>query len=349
MERLKAIQKRRRGAAAFALVALLLCGVLTLSWPTPATAQETAETPREEIVANLDAGRVIVAVVKDAIIVGTIENPIEPETRPPIPVQLSSERMAVTLGAIDWFSPSSNQDLARIDLELPHLRSHLVTSGPHLSQAQAGGEASDIEDVGQGVMERLNQIAHDLHSKVDLPAGEPLAELVVADYLTGYGPEVWQLTFDLEQEQQQGDYWETRVLRPKYLQFWPPEKGQPHTLVEFAYPPGSADPTLLDLLRQRDPRVQSVMAGDPAMAQVASEFLAGDSKKIRAQEGIQFLRATLAAMTPRHARETFATIGPETGFAWVLPPPPEPKRTGQTERPQQGPEGAAPSLLKHPN
>jgi hypothetical protein len=87
---------------------------------------------------------------------------------------------------------------------------------------------------------------------------------------------------------------------------------------------------------------------DPAMAQVANEFLSGDSKKIRAQEAIQFLRATLAAITPRNARETFATIGPETGFAWVLPPPPEPKRPGQEARPQERPEGA-PSLIKHPD
>ena len=342
---LRAIEGRTGGAATVALALLLLCGGLVPARPVGAGSQEGSETVREEVVANLNAGRVIVAVVKDAIIVGTIENPIEAETRPPIPVELSSERMVVTLGAIDWFSPSSNLDLARIDLELPHLRGHLVASGPHLSQTEAGSEASDIEDVGQGVMERLNEVAHGLSNKIDLPSGEPLAELVVADYLTGYGPEVWELTYDLEQEQQKGDYWDTRVLRPKYLQFWPPEKGQPHTLMEFSYPPGDAAPSLLELLRQRDPRLQGVMA---AMAQVANEFLSGDSKKIHAQEGIQFLRAALAALTPPKARETFATIGPETGFAWILPPPPEPQRPGQAARPQERPEGA-PSLIKHPD
>jgi hypothetical protein len=348
MGRLKAIEGRTGGAATVGLAVLLLCGRLVPARLAGARPQEGSETVREEVVANLDAGRVIVAVVKDAIIVGTIENPIEAETRPPIPVELSSERMAITLGAIDWFSPSSNLDLARIDLELPHLRSHLVASGPHLSQAEAGGEASDIEDIGQGVMERLNEVAHGLSNKIDLPSGEPLAELIVADYLTGYGPEVWQLTYDLEQEQQKGDYWDTRVLRPKYLQFWPPEKGQPHTLMEFSYPPEHTAPTLLDLLRQRDPRVQGVMAADPAMVQVANEFLSGDSKKIHAQEGVQFLRAALAAITPPKARESFATIGPENGFAWVLPPPPEPQKPGQAARPQERPEGA-PSLVKHPN
>lgn len=308
-------------------------------------AQQASETPREEIVANLAAGRVVVAVVKDAILVGTVENPIEAQTRPPMPVQLSGERMAVTLGAIDWFSPSSREDLARIDLELPHLRSHLIASGPHLQESQGGAEAADIEVIGQGVLERLNEVARELHSKIEQPPGEPLAQLIVADFMSGYGAEVWQLTFDIEQEQQQGDFWDTRVLRPKYLQFWPPEKGQPHTLVEFAYPPENAPPSLLDLLRQKDPRIQQVIAADPGMADVAARILEGDTRKIRSQDGVQFLRAALAAIAPPSARQTFAVIGQETGFAWVLAPPPEPKRTVvQQERPAD-----APSLIKHPD
>jgi hypothetical protein len=325
-----------------AAVFFLLSGALLGSF---VAAQQASETPREEIVANLAAGRVVVAVVKDAILVGTVENPIEAQTRPPTPVQLSGERMAVTLGAIDWFSPSSREDLARIDLELPHLRSHLIASGPHLQQSQSGTEAADIEVIGQGVLERLNEVARELHSKIAQPADEPLAQLIVADFMSGYGPEVWQLTYDLEQEQQQGDYWDTRVLRPKYLQFWPPEKGQPRTLVEFAYPPENAPPSLLDLLRQKDPRIEKVVAADPVMADVVARILEGDTRKIRSPDGVQFLRAALAAIAPPSARETFAVIGQETGFAWVLPPPPEPKKPRvQQERPAE-----APSLIKRPD
>jgi len=311
------------------------------------SAQQMSETPREEIVANLAAGRVIVAVVKDAILVATVENPIEAQTRPPIPVQLSSERLAVTLGAMDWFSPSSHEELASIATELPHLRSHLTPAGPHLQQGEGGSEASDIEAIGQGVMERLNEVARQLHNKIDQPANEPLAELILADFLTGYGAEVWQLTYDMEQEQQQGDYWDTRVLRPKYLQFWPPEKGLPHTLVEFAYPPENVPPSLLDALRQKDPRIEKVIASDPAMAEVASRFVEGDSKKIRSQDGIQFLRAAVAAISPPNSRQTFAVIGQESGFAWVLPPPSEPKMPGL--RKEQPREPGAPSLIKHPD
>src|SRR5215469_8140778 len=269
--------------AVLVFIAFLACG--------RALSQQQSEGPREEIVANLDAGRVIIAVVKDEILVATIENRIEAETRPPIPVQLSSERLAVTLGAVDWFSPSSQQTLANIAIELPHLKGNLVRSGPHLQQAEAGGEASDIEAIGQGVMERLNDVARDLHNRVQQPKDEPLTQLIVADYLTGYGPEVWQVTFDIEQEQQQGDFWDTRVLRPKYLQFWPPEKGQPHTLLEFDYPLENPPASLLDLIRQKDPKVQQIIASDSTMAAVANQFLAGDSKKIRSQDAMQFLRA----------------------------------------------------------
>lgn len=330
------------------LFALLACLIAPLFHFV--RAQQSEETPREEVVANLSAGRVVVAVVKDAILVGTVENPIEAQTRPPTPVQLSSERMGVTLGAMDWFSPSTHQMLAEIDLELPHLHSAFVQSGPHLGETEAGSQATDIQAIGQGVLERLNQVASGLHTNVNLARGQPLAELIVADYMAGYGPEVWQVNFGLDQQPEQGDFWDTRVTTPQYLQFYPPEKGQPHTLVEFDYPPQEARHTLLDLLRQRDPRLQKVIATDPDMGDVESLLLNGDSKKIKSQDGIQFLRAALAAIAPANARQTFAVIGQESGFAWVLRPPPEQTMPGG-QRPAGAPSLAHPSgapSLVHP-
>lgn len=333
----------RAGAWWFILPSLFALGAfLAATIVRSAAAQQAEETPREELVANLSAGRVVIAVVKDAILVGTVENPIEAETRPPTPVQISTERMAVTLGAMDWFSPSTNRMLAEIDVELPHLRSALVTAGPHLGETQAGTQATDIQAIGQAVLERLNQVASGLHNNINFPQGEPLAELIVADYMTGYGPEVWQVKFGIDQQPEQGDFWDTRVTTPQYLQFYPPEKGQPHTLVEFDYPPQSAGPTVLDLLRQRDPRLQKVVSSDPAMAEVGDLLLKGDSKKIKSQDAIQFLRTALAAIAPPKSRQTFAVIGQESGFAWVLQPPPEPAAPGQ-----QHPAGA-PSLAHPP-
>ena len=56
--------------------------------------QQTNDAPHDEVVANLASGRVVIAVVKDAILIATIENPIEPETRPPTPVQISIAAIA---------------------------------------------------------------------------------------------------------------------------------------------------------------------------------------------------------------------------------------------------------------
>jgi hypothetical protein len=325
---------------ACATAAACLGAVLSLCAPR-AVAQNPSDAPGEEIVANLAAGRVVIAVVKDAIVIGTLEDPVEPQTHPPIPVAIGSERAGVILGAVDWFSPSSQQQLARIDQELPHLHSHLFGEKPRLNQADPGGEAADIEEIGQGLFDRLNEVTRNLHSQIHLPGDEPVAELIIADYLPAYGPEVWQLTYSIKQEAVTLDFWHTHVLRPHYFQFWPPEKGQPHTLVEFHYPPNDASPSILDLLRKKDPRLERIRSSDAKMSEVADRFLAGDSSKILAADATQYLRAALDAIAPPKARETVATIGIEAGFKWVLAPPPEPKKPGQQNRPS-----GAPSLIK---
>jgi hypothetical protein len=302
---------------------------------------------------------VVIAVVKDAILIGTVENPIEAGTRPPIPVETASSRAGIILGPVDWFSPTSQQDVARLDRELPHLKASLVRAAPevqapHLGKADVGGEASDIEATGLGLQERLGDIAKGLHAKVSVPENEPLAELILADYLPGYGPEVWQLTYGMKQEEEKDGYWDTRVLKPVYLQFWPPEKGQSKTLIEFNYPPENPPPTLLEMLRQKDPRLEALRSSDPQMAQVATELLQGESMKLYAADTTQFLRAALAAIAGPKSRQTMAIIGQEKGFAWVLPPPPEaerPKPTPSQASAQSGQSGErpadAPSLLKH--
>lgn len=333
-----------RVAAARLFCAFLVIGVCGLA--LPAAAQETYEEPSQEIVVNLAAGRVVILVAKDAILIGTVENSIEAETRPPMPVQLGSERAGIFMGAVEWFAPAKQQSLARLDRELPRLRRTTAPASPHLQGNLAGGEASDIEAVGQGLLERLNALARGLHNKISLPADEPLAEVIVADYLPGYGPEVWQLNFSMEQNlTEHEDYWNTRVLRPVYLQFYPPEKKEPKTLVEFDYPPENAPPTLLQMLQQKDPRLQGIVSSDAKMAEVADHLLHGESTKILAVDATQFLRAALNAITPAKARQTMAVIGVETGFQWVLQPPAEPVLPGQQKESEPG----RPSLLNpHP-
>ena len=306
--------------------------------------QDRPDAPTEETVANLAAGRVIIAVVKDAILIVTVENPIEAETRPPEPVAISSRRVGIILGADRWSSPSAKQEIARLDQELPHLRSNLMPAGPHLQAEQGGGEATDIEAIGQGLLERLNDVAQNLHGKVNLAGDEPLTELLLVGYLPSYGADIWQLTYRIEQAEQDNDYWTTRVLRPAYLQFWPPEKGQPKTLVEFSYPVDKATPPLMELLRQKDPRIEKIVTSDPKMADVGSHFLQGESNKVFAADATQFLRAALSVIAPPNARETMAAIYEETGLDWILPPPAEaPSPRNHPARPADAPTLSGPS------
>jgi hypothetical protein len=298
--------------------------------PAALPAQEATAPPSEEIVANLAAGRVVVAVVKDAIIIATVENPIETQTHPPVPVQINGLRAGVLLGAVDWFSPTSQVVFARLDHELPYLHGTVATVDVRVDPRDPPPdirktEATDLETVGLGVWKRLNQITVELHAKVTLPAHEPVVQLVLAGYIRDYGPEVWLMSYDLQQELRQLDYYDTRVTRPVYVQFWPPEKTEPHTLLEFQYPPEIKSPTLLDLLKANDPRIEKICSADPKMRAVATLFVQGEYKKISAAEAIQFLRATLEATSDPKFRQTMAVINAETGFEWILKPPAEPK------------------------
>jgi hypothetical protein len=314
--------------AILALSAGVVLAMALLACAPRAASQDRTDVQTEETVASLASGRVVIAVVKNAILVATVENPVEADTRVPAPVPLGGLRMGLILGAVRWTSPSTQRDIADLDLDLPHLRGHLIASGPHLLDGQAGIEANDIEDVGEGLLTRLNEVARNLHAKVDLPPDDPLAELLLVDFLPSYGPEVWQVAYKVKQEEQQAGYWTTRVLRPSYLQFWPPEKGQPRTLVEFAYPPENRPTEMLELLRRKDPRLQKLIASDAKMADVAAHFLQGDSSKVLPADATQFLRAALGAIAPPSARQTMAILQPDSGFEWILPPPPEPTKPG---------------------
>ncbi|MGC2720476.1 MAG: hypothetical protein WA209_12880 [Candidatus Acidiferrales bacterium] len=329
-------------------------GLWLLASPT-LIAQQVQDAPTQEFVANLAAGRVVIAVVKDAIVVATIENPIEVQTHVPTPVPVSSLRAEILLGAVDWLSPSSQIQIARIDQELPHLRASSSVAGPvtgplpttpSLNGVSANREATDLEGVGQALYERFNDVTKDIHGKISLPAGEPLAQLVIFGYAKDYGPEVWLLTFELKQDIQREDYFSTHVTRPRFFQYWPPEKGQPHTLVEFQYPPENPSPTILEMLKNRDPRLDKVISNDAKTQQVANLLVAGDSKKILGVDAVQFLRAVLGAIAPEKARETVSVLTEDGGLQWVLKPPAEAKAAplpGEAERPPD-----APSLL-HPN
>jgi hypothetical protein len=100
---------------------------------------------------------------------------------------------------------------------------------------------------------------------------------------------------------------------------------------------------VLELLRNRDPRLEKITSSDPKMAEVANRFLQGESNKIPSVEATQFLRAALDAIAPADAPETMARITEEDGFSWILAPPPEPKSASVPQaRPADAPTLVAP-------
>ena len=311
--------------------------------PPRAAAQDPEQESAEEIVANLCTGRVVIGVAKDGIVVATLENPVEPGTRPPMIVPVSDERVAVLLGAADWWLPDQGRELARLDKELPDLPpAEGLREGPHLQtsspEGSAGSEATDIEQIADRLRGRLSAIAEHIHGNLKLD-GEPLLQMILADYAPGYGAEVWLIQYSVEQEPEQGDYWQTRVLQPQYTQLWPPEKGQPRGLIEVSYP---GSPALASLIRSGDAHVAQSISVAPGMQQTSAAILDGDIQQLAAVDVAAFFRTCLGALAVPKARMIEAEINKERGLGWFVQPPVEEERPGSERARPAG----APTLLR---
>jgi hypothetical protein len=336
---------RERGLfVAFTWLFLLVFALTT--FPTRSGAQNQDQENAEEIVANLYTGRVVMGVARDGIVVATLENPVEPGTRPPMIVQMSDDRVAVLLGAADWWLPDQNREIARLDRELPYLPpENGLGNGPHLQtssqEGSAGAEAADIEQIADRLHGRLSEIAQHIHGNLNLGDNEPLLQMVLADYAPDYGPEIWLVQYSVEQEPEQGDYWQTRVRQPQYTQLWPPEKGQPRGLIEVSYP---TSPAVGNLIRSGDARLAQSISAGPGMRQVSAAILDGDLQKLAAVDLAAFLRTCLGALQVPKARMIEAEINEKRGLGWFVQPPAEQERAGA----EQARPAGAPSL-RHPN
>ncbi len=303
-----------------------------------------AQVTEQEVVANHAGGRVIITVARDGILIATVENRFEPEARPPAVVQLSRQRVAILLGAVEWTSPIGATDPVRLDNEVTRVMGFIA--GPkRLAQEQE----SDLENLGLAFLEPLRNAAARLHHRVTLPADEPVLEMLLVGYVEGYGPEVWSLRYRLAQDPLRGDYWQTRVLRPAYNQLYPPEKGQPRTLMETRYPPAlrsEADPTLLESLLQGDERLDRIRTGDPAATRATQRLLAGESHRATSAELTAFLQTALQAVVPPERALALAIIRERTGFEWIIAPPqPAPDKRADDDKER---EPGAPTLRKKP-
>ena len=291
------------------------------------TQTEAQEEMGKEVAVNLAEGRVVICVAKDGIIVATVEAHSEPGSRQPVVVSLSSLRAGVLLGAVEWVQPQSTEKPVRLDNEL----SHLV--GAALNNAVDTGNpnsASDIEAIGVSVLERIRQLAGQFFNKINIGEDEPLIRLVLVDYAPKYGPEAWSIDYHIRQDSLGNNLWRTRVLRPSYTQLYPPEKGQPHTIVEVRYPPenrATAAPELLDLLRQNDPRLAPMRTANQIQQKSVALVVDGQSQKSLAAFDADFLRAALPVTIPPGTKVTMGLLDFDKGFQYLIapaegPPPP---------------------------
>ncbi len=310
--------------------------------PSEVRAQEDAA---REVAVNLAEGRVVVCAAKDGIIVATADAHSEPGSRQPVVATLSALRAGVLLGAVEWVQPESRDKPIRLDSELERIAAAaLNTSGrPNSSNA-----ATDIESIGVALLERVREVAGQLHHKIKIGEDEPLIRLVLVDYTPDYGPEAWTVDYRIRQDSLANDYWRTRVLRPSYNQLYPPEKGQPHTLVEVRYPPANratAAPELLDLLRQNDSRLARIRTANEVLAMSVAFVVGGESQKSTAASDAEFLRAALPAVTLPETKLTMALIDFDRGFRWLIEPPEAAVPAPADTKPR---EPGAPTLRRKP-
>jgi hypothetical protein len=289
-----------------------------------------------EIVANLATGRVIFCVTKDAIIVAATSGGGEVGSRPPAVLPVSSGRIGVLLGAIDWTAPETAKR-TRFDAELPAVAGNALRR-PSQKPAE---EPSEIEDIGVGVLELIRPFVDQIHHKLDLAPEEPVVELILADYVQDYGPEIWSLRYRVRQQNIATDFWQTRIMRPAYIQLYPPEKGQPHTFIESDYPLNIPQLRLAERIAQADPQFERIARSSPDMSEAMAFISAGSSTKARSSLVSDFMRAAIPLAGADQQNLVMALLDMNRGFQWLLPPQ-EPIPPGKT----QPTEPDAPSLRK---
>jgi hypothetical protein len=318
-------------------VSLCLCFLVCSVFAQTAAAQERERG--DEIVANLAGGRVIVHVARDKIVFAAIDQPFEPNSIPPRVLSIDRNHIGVLLGASEW-QVTSDPKPVRLDKDFPRVPGR----NPHYA-ADPDEVAPDLDVIGVAFLERLRPLVSQLHHKIEFKPGEALFEVVVIGFAPDdYGPEVWTLEYHIQQEEiaTRGDFWQTRLLRPRFTQLYPPEKRAPKTLVEIRYPDTIQGPTLQQLIQGNDPDIEKVYRGDPKFSKVAENIDRGQANKAAPEDATEFLRAVLPLISEK-ARFILGTMT-EGGFDWVVPPD-EPVEKAKEDK-NQPPD--APTLHRRP-
>jgi hypothetical protein len=308
------------------------------------TAAQT-QGPEDEIVANLAGGRVIVHVAGDGnIVFAAINEPVEAGGVPPRVVEVDATHVAVLLGASEWRLPADPNPV-RLDRNFDRIHARDPKYQYNTNEAEP-----DLETIGVAVLEKLRPLTAQLHHKIELQPDEPLLEMVLIGYApNNYGPEVWTVEYRVQQEQvaTRGEYWQTRVLRPRFTQLYPPEKHAPRMIVEARYPADLKAPTLMALIQGSDPAIAQLGGSDPRFAKVIAAVDKGQAQKASPTDAADFLRAVLPLIADKQPF-ILAKMEEQHGFDWIVPPdePVERAKKGQEDK-NRPPE--APSLFRKPN
>jgi hypothetical protein len=312
------------------------CLILMPAKISPAQDRERGD----EIVANLAGGRVIVHVARDKIVFAAIDQPVEPSSIPPRVLSIDSSHIGVLLGASEWRSPADPKPV-RLDKGFPNVPSKNPNYAINPDEI-----APDLDVIGVAFLERLRPLVAQLHHKIEFKPDEAIFEVVIIGFAPDdYGPEVWTLEYRIQQEEiaTRGDFWQTRLLRPRFTQLYPPEKHAPKTLVEVRYPETIQGPTLQQLIQGNDPELYDLSRGEPKFSKVMENIDHGQANKAVPEDATDFMRAALPLISEK-AKFILGTMT-ERGFDWIVPPD-EPVEKAKQDK-NQPPE--APSLRKKPN
>jgi len=237
--------------------------------------------------------------------------------------------IGIILGATEWQVPSNPQSV-RLDRNFQS-----VGVADQHYQSFPDEAAPDLETIGVAFLETLRPLVAQLHHKIDVKADDPIFEVIVLGFAKNYGPEVWKLEYRIEQQQvaTRGEYWQTRIQRPRFTQLYPPEGGKhaPHTLVEIRYP------TETSAKNQNNER-----SSDQKFIKVVDAIDKGQAQKAVAADSADFLRAALPLIAGDH-KFILGTMEEQRGFNWIVPPDEPVEKTDEKTRPP-----SAPSLRKKP-
>ena len=323
-------------AVSIAVLASALCSAVFL--------HAQIQAPEDEIVANLAGGRVLVHVARDGnIVFAAIDHPVEAGGVPPRVVELDAMHVGVLLGASEWRLPADPKSV-RLDRDFQR-----VTARDPRYQYNPGEAEPDLETIGIAFLEKLRPLVAQLHHKIDLPPDEPLLEMVLIGYgANNYGPEVWTVEYRVQQEQvaTRGEYWQTRILRPRFTQLYPPEKKAPRMIVETRYPADLQGPTLMALIQGQDPVITQLRGSEPRFAKVLDAVDKGQAQKAVPADAADFLRAALPLIA---GKEPFilAKMEEQHGFDWIVPPDEPIEKTKKEDDKNRPPE--APTLRRRVN